>query len=118
MTANGSRRVVITGMGAVTPLGLGVDTTWENMKSGKCAVGPITTFDSEGLYIQIAAEVKDFDPKTHLKSRMLQLSDRYSWFAGYAADEAVAQSGLEVPFADPYRTSAIFGSGAGGMTTT
>ena len=110
--------MVITGMGAVTPLGLGVDATWESMKSGTCAVGQITTFDSQELYIQIAAEVKDFDPKTHLKTRLLQLSDRYSWFAGYAADEAVVQSGLEVPFPDPYRSSAIFGSGAGGMTTT
>ena len=118
MTAKESRRVVITGMGAVTPLGLGAEETWSQMRKGTCAVGPISTFEPKDLYIPIAAEVKDFDPKTHLKNRMLQLADRYSWFAGYAADEAVVQSGLEVPFTDPYRAASIFGSGAGGMNTT
>ncbi|MEZ5907496.1 MAG: beta-ketoacyl-[acyl-carrier-protein] synthase family protein [Hyphomicrobiaceae bacterium] len=114
---NGLRRVVVTGMGAVTPLGIGVPDMWAAMQRGDCAVGPLS-FDTQDLYITIASEVKGFDPKIHTKSKLVQLADRYSWFASAAAQEAVEQSGLEVPFKNPYRTAAIFGTGAGGMNTT
>ena len=114
--ASGARRVVITGMGAITPIGTGVDNFWASLKAGKCGIGPITNFPLEDLYIHIAAEVKGFDPAT-LRSKLLQNAERYSWFAGVAADEAVKQSGLEVPFKDSWKAGCIVGSGAGGFTS-
>ena len=114
---NGGRRVVITGMGVVTPIGLTVDSFWTAAKAGRSGVGPITNFALEDLYIHIAAEIKQFDPKARIKNKLLQLADRYSLFAGAAADEAVAQSGLKVPFENPYRAGCIIGSGAGGLNT-
>ena len=114
---NGGRRVVVTGMGVVTPIGLTVDSFWQAAIEGRSGVGPITNFALEDLYIHIAAEIKQFDPKARIKNKLLQLADRYSLFAGAAADEAVLQSGLKVPFENPYRAGCIIGSGAGGLNT-
>ena len=112
------RRVVVTGTGAVTPIGLDVNEFWASLKAGKCGVSRIENWPLEDLYIHIAGEIKGFDEKKHVKSRRTQYGDRYSWFAGRAADEAWAQSGLPTPLENPYRAAAIVGSGAGGMTTT
>lgn len=112
------RRVVVTGMGAVTPIGLDVPEFWASLKAGRCGIGPIENFPLEDLYIHIAGEIKGFDPTKHVKSRKVQYGDRYSWFAGRAADEAWAQAGLPVPFDKPYRAASIIGSGAGGFSTT
>lgn len=111
------RRVVVTGVGAVTPIGLDVREMWSSMKEGRCGVGPIETFDLGDLYIHIAAEIKGFDPAKHVSSKKVQYGDRYSWFAGRAAEEAWKQSGLETPYTNPYRSACIFGSGAGGFNT-
>ena len=116
----GARRVVVTGMGAVTPVGNTVAEFWSSLKAGTCGVGKITGFDLEDLYIHIGGEVKNFDAKERLgqiKDRTLPISDRYSQFAGAAAIEALAQSGLKTPIADPYRAACIIGSGAGGLGT-
>jgi nodulation protein E len=119
--ANGARRVVVTGMGVVTPIGLTVPDFWASMKVGKCGVTPLGGFPLEDLKILIAAQIKDFDPKARLKhfvrDKLVMHADRYSWFAAAAADEAVKQSGLTVPMVDPYRTACIVGSGAGGLVT-
>jgi nodulation protein E len=119
--ANGERRVVVTGTGVVTPIGLDVDTFWDSMKAGKCGVTALEGFPLEDLKILIAAQIKDFDPKARLKhfqrDKLVMHADRYSWFAAAAADEAVKQSGLEFPIADPYRSACIIGSGAGGLVT-
>ena len=115
--ADGTRRVVITGMGAVTPIGLDVDEFWSSLKQGKCGVGPITNFPIEDLYIPIAGEIKGFDPAVHVKSKQIQYGERYSWFAGRAAEEAWTQSGLPKPYSNPYRACCIVGSGAGGYST-
>ncbi|MDX2156230.1 MAG: beta-ketoacyl-[acyl-carrier-protein] synthase family protein [Hyphomicrobiaceae bacterium] len=115
--ANTRRRVVVTGMGAVTPIGLDVGEMWASMRAGRCGVGPIGNWPVEDLYIKIAGEIKDFDPVKHVKSRKIQYGDRYSWFAGRAADEAWTQSGLPIPYAEPYRSASIIGSGAGGFST-
>ena len=118
--SSGTRRVVITGMGAVTPVGNTVDEFWASLKAGHCGVDKIVGFDLEDLYIHIGAEVKGFDPKDRLaniKDRTLPMADRYSQFAGAAALEAMKHSGLPVPVADPYRTACIIGSGAGGLNT-
>ena len=119
--ANGERRVVVTGMGVVTPIGLTVPDFWASMKVGKCGVTELGGFPLEDLKILIGAQIKDFDPKVRLKhfqrDKLVMHADRYSWFAAAAADEAVKQSGLTVPMADPYRAACIVGSGAGGLVT-
>ncbi|MGB6389970.1 MAG: beta-ketoacyl-[acyl-carrier-protein] synthase family protein, partial [Methyloceanibacter sp.] len=116
---NGRRRVVVTGQGVVTPLGTGVDRFWAGLKNGECGIRQAQSFSTEDLYITIAGEVPDFDPKERLQSKQLLLADKYSQYAGYAAQEAVAQSKLEMPLSDSdsYRTACIIGSGVGGLTT-
>ena len=119
--ANGERRVVVTGMGVVTPIGLNVQDLWASMHVGKCGVTELGGFPLDDLKILIAAQIKDFDPKVRLKhfqrDKLVMHADRYSWFAAAAADEAVKQSGLEFPIANPYRSACIIGSGAGGLVT-
>jgi nodulation protein E len=118
----GARRVVVTGMGVITPIGNDVATFWGAMKEGKSGIGPLRDIDFpeqyvRDLHVQIACQVKDFDPKARIKNRLLLLADRYSQFAGAAAAEAFAQSGLQNPLPDPYRSACIIGSGAGGLNT-
>jgi nodulation protein E len=116
-----ARRVVVTGMGAVTPIGQDVESFWAAMKRGQCGVSALGGFPLDDLKILIAAQIKDFDPRARLRGakrdKIIVLADRYSWFAAAAADEAVKQSGLAVPFAEPYRAACIIGSGAGGLVT-
>ncbi|MGE5510812.1 MAG: beta-ketoacyl-[acyl-carrier-protein] synthase family protein [Bacteroidota bacterium] len=115
------RRVVVTGLGVVTAIGQNVAEFWAAMREGKCGVSELGGFPLEDLKILIAAQIKDFDHKARLKhfkrDKIIQHADRYSWFAAAAADEAVRQSGLEFPLADPYRAACIIGSGAGGLVT-
>ncbi|MEZ5818996.1 MAG: beta-ketoacyl-[acyl-carrier-protein] synthase family protein [Hyphomicrobiaceae bacterium] len=115
--ANTRRRVVVTGTGAVTPIGLDVNEMWGSMRAGRCGVKPIENWPLDDLYIKIAGEIRDFDPAKHVGSRKIQYGDRYSWFAGRAADEAWSQSGLANPYPEPYRAASIVGSGAGGFST-
>jgi nodulation protein E len=117
----GMKRVVITGLGAVTPVGQTVDTFWAALKAGRCGVGPITNFATEDLYITIAGEIKDFDPKARLsglkRDKVLPYADRYSQFAGAAAVEAMTMAGFSGPVPIGERAASIIGSGAGGLTT-
>src|SRR6056297_2008706 len=119
--ANGKRRVVVTGMGVVTPIGLNVEDFWQGLHDAKSGVSELEGFPLDDLKILIAAQIKNFQPKEHLRhfkrDKIIMHADRYSWFAAAAADQAVKQSGLEVPFVDPYRTACIIGSGAGGLVT-
>jgi nodulation protein E len=119
--ASGTRRVVVTGLGAVTPIGQNVDELWAGVHAGKSGVSPLEYFPLDDLKILIGAQIKGFDPKTRLKNykrdKIIVHADRYSWFAAAAAEEAVVQSGLQAPFENPYRTACIIGSGAGGLTT-
>jgi nodulation protein E len=118
---NGTRRVVVTGLGVVTPIGLNVADTWKSMQEGKSGVSELGGFPLEDLKILIAAQIKDFDPKVQLKNfkrdKIIMHADRYSWFAAAAAEQAVLQSGLQFPLENPYRSACIIGSGAGGLTT-
>ena len=119
---NGARRVVVTGTGVVTPIGNDVPTFWAGLKEGRSGIGPLQDIDFpeqyvRDLYIKIACQVKNFDPKTRLKNRLLLLADRYSHLAATAAVEAFEQAKLEAPLANPYRAACIIGSGAGGMNT-
>lgn len=119
--ANGARRVVVTGLGVVTPIGLNVADFWASMHEGKSGVSELGGFPLDDLKILIAAQIKDFDPKERLKGykrdRIIVHADRYSWFAAAAAEEAVRQSGIAFPIENPYRAACIIGSGAGGLTT-
>ncbi len=119
--ANGERRVVVTGIGVVTPIGLNVSDFWTSMRASKCGVSELGGFPLDDLKILIAAQIKDFDPKQRLKhfqrDKLVMHADRFSWFAAAAADEAVKQSGLQFPIANPYRSACIVGSGAGGLVT-
>ncbi len=121
ISKTGLKRVVVTGMGVVTPIGTTLPEFWTSVRAGKSGVSALGGFPLEDLKILIAAQIKDFDPKARLKhfqrDRIITLADRYSWFAAAAADEAVKMSGMETPFPDPYRSACIVGSGAGGLTT-
>lgn len=118
MASNGNvRRVAVTGMGVVSPLGTGKDKFWAAIKRGENGIGPIQSIPLDDLFITIGGEVRDFDPKTHCKSKAVFLADRYSQYAGAAADEAIRQSGLEVPLKNGERAACIVGSGAGGLAT-
>ena len=113
------RRVVVTGQGVVSSVGIGQDAFWSALKKGDCGIGEVSLFPTDELYITIAGEVKGFDPKERCGSKQFLLADRYSQFAGCAAQEAVEQSGLEMPLKgeEAYRAACIIGSGIGGIST-
>jgi nodulation protein E len=111
-------RVVVTGLGAVTPLGQTTSAYWENLKAGVSGLGPITlTPANDELTQKVAAEVKNFDPLAHFAERQLSTLDRVSQFAVVAAREAIAQSGLVFDMQLSMRTAAIVGTGVGGQST-
>jgi len=115
--SNGARRVVVTGHGAVTPIGTGIGPFWESLRAGRCGVGEIKSFDTAELYIHIAGEVDDFDPRQLLDSKHILLADRYSQFAGAAAKEAMTQAGFDGPVENGLRAACIIGSGIGGLVS-
>lgn len=112
------QRVVITGMGAVTCLGTGLEANWEALEAGRSGIGPITLFDAEKLATRIAGEVRgQFDPAGHIPVKELRRMDRYQQFALIAAGEAFEQSGLSLSEEDLFRCGIIVGSGIGGLAT-
>ncbi len=114
---NGSRRVFITGIGAISPLGLDVASTWDGITKGRSGVDYITLFDAEGFDTRFAAEVKGFDPEDYLDRKVSRRMDRFAQFAAVAAQEACRQADLEPGKGDPYRVAVVIGSGIGGITT-
>ncbi len=94
MNSNNKRRVVITGLGTVNPTGEHWWESWAAVKAGRCAVGPITAFDTADFKVKLAAEVKDFDPNTRLDRREARKMARFTQFAVAAAIEAIQDSGL------------------------
>ncbi len=111
-------RVVITGMGAVTPIGNDVPTFWQSLKDGKCGIGPITHVDVTDYKVKLAAEVKDFDISQYIEGREAKRMDKNCHFAIAAAQQAVDQAGLTPGTFNPYRTGVIYGSGIGGLYIT
>lgn len=113
------RRVVVTGQGVVSAVGTGVDAFWNAIKNGECGIGEATLYSTDELYITIDGEVKNFDAMELGLSKQFLMADRYSQFAGVAAAEAVAQSGLDMPLKGDaaLRAACIVGSGIGGVTT-
>ena len=110
-------RVVVTGIGMVTPLGLNADTTWTALLEGRSGVDYISSFDPEPFETKIAAEVKGFDPTDYLDRKEARRMDRFVQFAAVAAHEAVASAGLELAAEDAERVSVMIGSGIGGILT-
>ncbi|MBQ9989664.1 MAG: beta-ketoacyl-ACP synthase II [Lachnospiraceae bacterium] len=111
------RRVVITGLGAITPLGNTAQETWDSIQQGKCGIAPITLYDTTGRKVILAAEVKNFVPEDHLDKREARTMDRFSQFALIAAREAFADSGLDMEAEDSTRCGVIISSGIGGLAT-
>ena len=113
------RRVVITGMGAVTPCGIGVDNFWNALLNGKSGVSLIESIDTEKHTVKIAGEIKDkdFNPEDYMSSKDANRMDRFTQFAMVAADEAIADSGIDEADIDPYRIGVLVSSAAGGFKT-
>ncbi len=109
------RRVVITGLGLVTPLGIGVQETWNALIEGRSGVGKITHFDASTYPVQIAAEVKNFDPSQYIEQKEIKKMDRFIHFAIAAAEMAMKDSGLKITEENAERVGVIIGSGMGGL---
>jgi 3-oxoacyl-[acyl-carrier-protein] synthase II len=114
---NGNHRVMVTGIGIISPLGLDVESTWDGIVNGRSGVDLITAFDTEGFDTHFAAEVKGFDPENYLERKEARRMDRFAQFAAVAAQQACAQAGLERGTVDPYHVGVIIGSGIGGIST-
>jgi 3-oxoacyl-[acyl-carrier-protein] synthase II len=110
-------RVVVTGLGAVTPVGLSVEQTWTNLLAGKSGAAPIAKFDASKLQVRFACEVKGFDPLQYIDRKEAKRYDLFLQMALATAHQAISQAGLEGRFPDPNRTGVIIGSGIGGMMT-
>ena len=111
------RRVVITGLGTVNPIGNSAADSWQAAKEGKCGIGPITAFDTTNFKVKLAGEVKDFDPTTVIDKREVKKMARFTQFALYAADEAIKDSGLDLAAEDAASIGVIVSSGIGGLPT-
>lgn len=108
-------RVVVTGMGAVTPIGNDVESFWQGLKDKKVGIGPISYFDTTDFKCKLAAEVKDFDPKAYMDPKAARRMERFSQLAVAASKQALEQSGLDMSKEDPYRVGVCVGSGIGSL---
>jgi len=111
------KRVVVTGLGALTPVGNTAEETWTNLLAGKSGAGPITRFDASLFKTHFACEVKDFAPNDLLDRKEARRMDRFTQFGMVVADEAIADSGLDFEKENPDRIGVIWGSGIGGIDT-
>ena len=109
------RRVVVTGLGAVTPVGNNVQAFWESVKTGKIGIGEITRFDTADFKVKLAAEVKDFNAKDYMDFKSAKRMELFSQYAVAAAKEAMADAGIEMGKEDPFRVGVIVGSGIGSL---
>ncbi|MBC8523249.1 beta-ketoacyl-ACP synthase II [PVC group bacterium] len=118
MTDPSKRRVVVTGLGAVTNIGHDVATTWSSLLAGKSGIGPITSFEQDDQWsTKIAGEVLGWDPADHLDKSSIKRMDRFSQLGVFAATEAMNHSGLDWENGDPFRHGVSIGSGVGGIST-
>ncbi len=112
-----TRRVVVTGMGVISPVGLDVPALWQNLIAGRSGIGPITLFDAGDLEVRIAGEAHGFDPLCYMSAKEARRADRFTQFAIAALGEAVAQSGLRIDAHNAGDVGVIVGSGVGGIWT-
>lgn len=111
------RRVVITGLGAITPIGNNIESFWEGIKLGKNGIDEISLFNAEDFKVKMAAEVKDFDPSNFIDKKEAKRMDRYTQFAVIAAEESIKDSNLDFNTLNKERIGIMFGSGIGGLCT-
>jgi len=109
------RRVVVTGLGLISPLGIGTQATWDALVEGRSGVGPITRFNTDGYSVRIAGEVRDFDPGQWLEHKEIKKFDTFVHYAVAASDMALEQSGLEIGDDNAHRIGVVIGSGIGGF---
>jgi len=114
-TQMSARRVVVTGVGLVTPLGTGVEKNWTALMAGRSGIGPITRFAADDFPTRIAGEVRDFTPEDYIERREIKKMDPFIQYAIGAAQQAMDQAGLKIPPADPDRVGVIVGVGMGGI---
>ncbi|MBN1586409.1 MAG: beta-ketoacyl-ACP synthase II [Candidatus Omnitrophica bacterium] len=110
-----NRRVVVTGLGVVTPIGTSVEEYWQNLLAGKSGISPITAFDPGLFDSRIAGQINDFDPSEYISPKELKRMERFVLFAVYASHTALKDSGIEVEKEDPYRLGVLVGSGIGAL---
>ena len=110
------RRVVVTGMGLITPLGKEVDQLWQNVLAGKSGIHRLSLFDPTPFKVQVAGDIPDFHPGTYCDPKDLKRLDRFTLFAMYAGGKAIEDSGLDLSKEDAYRCGVILGSGIGGLS--
>lgn len=110
-----NRRVVVTGMGAITPIGNSVEEFWNGIKEGKIGFGPITYFDTADYRCKLAAEVKDFDPAQYMDKKSARRMEQFCQFAVAAAGQAISDAGLDMEQEDPYMVGCSVGSGIGSL---
>lgn len=111
------KRVVVTGLGVITPIGNTVEEFWNNLLAGKSGAGPITYFDTTHFDTKFACQLKDFDPLNYMDRKLAQRVDPFTQFALASSDMAMKDSGIDMTKIDPYRVGVVFGSGIGGMWT-
>lgn len=111
------KRVVVTGLGVITAVGIGVEDFWQNITSGVSGIDRITTFDTSNLDVKIGAEIKEFDPTQYMDRKEAKRADRFVHFAVAAAKMALADSGLEINSSNADNIGVVIGSGIGGMKT-
>jgi 3-oxoacyl-[acyl-carrier-protein] synthase II len=111
------RRVVVTGLGLVSPVGIGVEPSWQSLVAGRSGIGPITLFDASTYPTRIAGEVKDFEPGDFMDKKEARRNDRFIQFALAAAEMAVKDAGLDMSKEDPDQVGCIVGAGIGGLGT-
>lgn len=109
------KRVVITGMGALTPIGNSLEEFWKSAVEGKSGAGPITKFNSENFKTKFACEIKDYDPTTYLERNEIKRTDLFTQYAMYASTEAITDSSLDLSSISPFDMGVIWGCGQGGM---
>ena len=112
------RRVVVTGMGAITPIGNDVETFWNGLKEKKLGFGPITYFDTTDYKAKLAAEVKDFEPKDYMDPKAARRMERFAQFAVAAARQALEDSSLDMTKEDPFRVGVCVSSGIGSFRSS
>ena len=109
------RRVVVTGLGAVTPLGNDVESFWNGVKAGKVGIGEITKFDTTDFKAKLAAEVKDFNPRDYMDFKMAKRMEPFAQYAVAASKQALSDAGIDMTKEDPFRVGVIVGSGVGSL---
>ncbi|WP_420320750.1 beta-ketoacyl-ACP synthase II [Flagellimonas sp.] len=111
------KRVVVTGMGALTPIGNNLEAYWEGLKNGKSGCAPITYFDTEKFKTKFACELKGYDPNDYFDRKEARKLDRFAQYALVSSDEAIADSGLDLDKVDKFRVGVVWGAGIGGLET-